>query len=135
VNKINELLRVIETTISRFCISTALARIRKYTSRKAAVRHFSQAISYIVLSYIQIQIRDPVARPVQASIGVIVITSRRSHSPVKRRRSVISGCRVTRTERSHSACHSCTFSRSISYSALRLTCSLFIAYSLIIIHV
>jgi len=36
------------------------------------------------------------------------------HSPVNRQRLVISGDRVTRMERFASACHSCTFSHSIS---------------------
>jgi len=60
---------------------------------------------------------------------VIVIISRPSHSPVNRWRSVISGCRVMRMERSALACHSVTLSQYFLV-ALRLSCFLFLFLSL-----
>jgi len=69
--------------------------------------------------------------PGVTSIGVIVIISRPSHSPVNRLRSVISGCRVTRMERSASACHSCTFNPQYFVAALRLACSPFLLLNFI----
>jgi len=55
-----------------------------------------------------------IRRPVAEFDRVIVIISRPSHSPVNRRRSIISRGRLTRMERSASAYHCCTFSHSIS---------------------
>jgi len=67
-------------------------------------------LPYLAVELIDLLIR----RPGTDLDRVIVIIGRPSHSPVNRRRSVISGCHVTRMEQSASACHTCTFFCSIS---------------------